>query len=247
MIAFRKILAITVISVSTAFIAPAAHAQNISGVSGADVKPGDNTFEYRAGFSPANDGREEGFAHRFSFQHAFDDRWRARVILLQSERGGAALKTRSISVEVMNQFVESENSGGWDSAIRVDGLIPAEHNRPGHVRAAWINGFDLGDDWAARANVYVGKEIGDLAKDGLTLATREEITYAYHGVKIGAQLFDKYNTTAHIGSFDSQTHQIGPVLKGKLSKHLKYETSALFGLSAAASDVDLRFFVSYSL
>ena len=228
-----------------ALCAPAT-AQNISGVSGADVKAGAAKFEYRAGYSPEINGADDAFAHRFNLQYALDNRWRVRVMLAQRDRGGGGLQTRDVSLEVMNQFLESEDTGGWDSAIRVDGRIPVADNRPGRVRAAWINNFDLGDGWAARANIYMGKEIGDLAKDGLTLETREEITYEIgDGMKIGAQLFNNFNTTAQIGGFDEQRHQIGPVLKGRFSKRIKFETGALFGLSDAASDVDLRFFISY--
>lgn len=223
-----------------------AMAQNISGVSGADVKAGAAKFEYRAGYSPEMNGADDAFAHRFNLQYALDGRWRVRAMLVQNDRGGAGLQTRDVSLEVMNQFLENEDTGGWDSAIRVDGRIPVADNRPGRVRAAWINNFDLGDGWAARANIYMGREIGDLAKDGLTLETREEVTYEIGGgMKVGAQIFNNFNTTARIGGFDEQRHQIGPVLKGRFSKRIKFETGALFGLSDAASDVDLRFFLSY--
>lgn len=231
-----------------ALIPAAALAQSTSGVSGADVKAGDDSFEYRIAFSPEDDGKDEGFNHRFHFQHAFDDSWRARIVLNQGKRGAEPLTTQSVGIEILRQFVESEKSGGWDSAIRVDGVIPVEDGRPGRARIAWLNGFDLSENLDMRANIYFGHEIGNLAKDGVSIETREELTYKLtSGVKIGAQMFDSYGTTAHFGSFDEQKHALGPVLKGKVGKHVKYEFSTLFGLSRAASDVDFRFFVSYAL
>lgn len=229
-------------------IASPALAQSVSGVSGADVKAGDNSFEYRAAFSPEDDGKEEGFAHRLHFQHAFDDSWRARVIVVQGKRGPEALTTQSVSVEVLRQFLESEETGGWDSAIRIDGTIPVEDGRPGRARIAWLNGVDLGERWDARANIYFAREFGDLRKGGVSIETREELTYKLDsGIKVGAQMFNSYGTTDHFGSFDDQKHQLGPVVKGKLGKHVKYEFSALFGISRAASDADIRLFVSYAL
>lgn len=223
-------------------------AQSTSGVSGADVKAGDDSFEYRLAFSPENDGKEEGFNHRFHYQHAFNDSWRARVILSQGKRGAEALTTQSVGIEILKQFLESESTGGWDSAIRVDGLIPTEDGHPGRARIAWLNGFDLDEHWDMRANIYFGREFGNLAKDGVSVETREELTYKLDsGVKIGAQMLNGYGTTAHFGSFDSQKHQFGPVLKGKVGKHVKYELGALFGVSRAASDADIRLFVSYAL
>lgn len=223
-------------------------AQSTSGVSGADVKAGDNSFEYRAAFSPEDDGKDEGFAHRLHFQHAFDDSWRARVIVSQGKRGPEALTTQSVSVEILRQFLESEKTGGWDSAIRIDGTIPVEDGRPGRARIAWLNGVDLGERWDARANIYFAREFGDLRKDGVSIETREELTYKLDsGIKIGAQMFNSYGTTDHFGSFDQQKHQLGPIVKGKLGKHVKYEFSTLFGISRAASDADIRLFVSYAL
>jgi hypothetical protein len=227
------------------FAAPAA-AQNISGVSGADVKAGDTSIQYRAGFSAEDDGAEEAFAHRLHLQHSFDDSWFGRVIVFQGKRGSAPLTTRSVGLEFVRQFVESENSGGWDSAIRVDGLIPVER-MPGRARIAWLNTVELNDRWEVRGNIYLSRAFGDAAADGLSIETREEATYKLDsGVRIGAQMFNNFNTTAHFGGFDEQRHQAGPVLKAKLADRVKLEAGALFGLSRAASDADFRVFLNYS-
>jgi len=228
--------------------APPASAQNISGVSGADVKAGTREFEYRAAFAPDHDGSPSAFAHRLSYKQAFDDRWSAKIIALQSERGGGDLEFRSVSIEVQRQVLESEATGGWDSAIRVDGLIPTEDDRPGRARAAWLNSVDFGAGWQVRANLYVGREIGDRARDGLTLETREELTRKLAGgVRLGAQMFNDFNTTAHFGSFDEQKHQMGPVIKGELGGGFGYNAGVLFGLSGRAPDADFRLFLSYAL
>lgn len=226
----------------------AANAQNISGVSGAEVKAGDNSFEYRAGFSPENDGREESFAHRLHFQHAFDDSWRARLIVFQGKKGAQPLKTQSVGIEILHQFIEREESGNWDSGIRIDGLIPVEDGRPGRARIAWLNTVHFKSGWQARGNIYFNHAFGDRAPDGISIETREELTYKLpSGIRVGAQMFNYYNTTAHFGSFNEQRHQVGPIIKGKIGEHAKYELGALFGVSRAASDADIRLFISYAL
>ena len=223
-------------------------AQSTSGVSGADVKAGENLFEYRFAYAADDDGKEEGFAHRFHYQHGFNDSWRGRILLTTGKTGGDALKAQTASVEILHQFKESEDTGGWDSAIRIDGNIPLENGRPGRARIAWHNAFEFENHVELRGVVLFGHEFGDLAKDGMSIETREEITYKLpSGMKIGAQMFDNYGTTDHFGPFDAQKHQLGPVVKGKVGKHVKYEFSTLFGLSRAASDADFRFFVSYAL
>ncbi len=245
-------LAQIVLAASFAAMSPAL-AQSTSGVSGSDVHAGEDLFDYRFSYSPENDGKDEGFTHRVHYQHGFSESWRARVLLTFGKRGADPLKPRSAGIEILHQFKESEDTGGWDSAIRFDGDIPLRDGAPGRARIAWHNQFAIDEHVQLRGVILVGREFGDRAKDGVTLETREEMTYKLAsdaflpGVRIGAQMFNKYGATAHFGSFDEQKHQLGPVLKGEIGDHVKYEFSTLFGLSHAASDADLRFFLSYTL
>lgn len=222
-------------------------AQSVSGVSGSDVKVGEDVFEYRFAFAPDNDGREEAFTHRFHYQHGFNDKWRGRVLLLMGNRGGNALKTQAVSFEVLRQFLESEKTGGWDSAIRTDVVFSTVEGRSNRVRIGWHNSFHLSERLELRAILLLGKEFGDNPRDGVSIETREEVTYKLeNGIRVGVQAFNNFNTTAHVGSFDEQRHQVGPVVKGRLGDHLRYEASALFGISDDPTDIDARFFVSYA-
>ncbi len=235
-------------AVSLFALASPVMAQSTSGVSGADVKDGEDLIEYRFAYSPEDDGKDEGFTHRLHYQHGFSDSWRGRILLTLGKHGADPLKAQTASVEILHQFRESENTGGWDSAIRFDGNIPLEDGLPGRARVAWHNQFELDKHVELRGVILFGHEFGDRAKDGVSIETREEATYKLpSGIKIGAQMFNAYGTTDHFGAFDEQRHQLGPVLKGKLGNHMKYEFGALFGLSRAASDADIRLFVSYAL
>lgn len=230
------------------WIQGAANAQSTSGVSGSNVNAGEDLFEYRFSYSPENDGVDEGFSHRFHYQRGFDERWRGRVLLTLGKHGADPLKAQTASVEILHQFREGSDAGGWRSAIRVDGNIPLEDGRPGRARIAWHNSYEFENHVEMRGVLLFGREFGDLAKSGVSIETREEITYKLpSGVRIGAQLFDNYGNTGHFGAFDQQKHQLGPVIKGRIGRHLKYELSTLFGVSSAASDADIRFFVSYAL
>lgn len=237
-------------SAATAAIAlfGAAQAQSVSGVSGSDVKAGEDTIEYRFAYSPDNDGREEAYTHRFHYQHGFSDSLRGRLLMVMGNKGGDAVEVQSLSAEVLYQFVESEKSGGWDSAIRLDGVVATVDGRPDRIRVGWHNALELSKDWELRTVLLLGKELGDNHRSGLSIETREELTFKIRPkYRLGVQAFNNLNTTGHIGSFDEQRHQVGPILKGKLTDHLKFELSTLFGISDDPTDVDARFFLSYSL
>jgi len=49
------------------------------------------------------------------------------------------------------------------------------------------------------------------------------------------------------GDFNEQQHQIGPIIRGQITDDLKYGVGALFGVSRAANDAELRIFLGYSL
>lgn len=240
----RSIFA-TIAALGALFFASQAGAQNISSVPSADVEAGDFSAEYRAGFAAEDDGREEGFAQRFHVQYAFNDKWRLRTIVFQGKRGAEALQTTAVRIESLYQFVESEASGGWDSAIRIEGQIPV-NGGPGRTRVGWFNTLKAGENWNLRGHVILGREFGDNRDDGFSIETRTQATRDIGSdLRFGAQMFSIYET-ANFGGFNDQRHQAGPILKGDLSDRIDFELSLLFGLSRAASDTDLRLFVGYS-
>lgn len=217
-----------------------AAAQNTSGVSGAVIKPGKG-IGYRLAYAPEDDG----FAHRLHYQQTFGN-WRGRLVVQQSNSGGDGLEFRTVKLEAQNQFVRSDGPG-WNSAVRFDGKMPVDGDGPGEVAVGWFNTVDFSDGWQARANLHLGREIGDMAQDGLTLAARGEATREVRErLRLGAQIFSDFNTTSAPGDFNDQRHQIGPVLKYKTGAGPSFELSALFGASRAAPDADLRLFVNYS-
>lgn len=222
-------------------ISGSALAQNTGGVSGPKVKSDDRSIGYRLAWAPDTDG----FAHRLHYQHAVSDRLRFRIIALQNN-GGGDLRFRSVRLETHYQIID--NRSGWNSAVQLQGLIPDGNDGPGRIRLAWINSFDLTEDWEVRASLLGAREIGDQAREGVWLETRSEATYGLGGgYRIGAQMFNNYNSTAEFGTWDNQRHAIGPVLKGRLGARTGFQASALFGVTERSPDADLRLFLSYSL
>lgn len=243
----RLLVCLLLIALLQMAAAAPAGAQSVSGVSGSDVKAGEDVFEYRFAFAPDNDGREEAFTHRFHYQHGFSGKWRGRALLLMGNRGGDAVKTQAVGFEVLHQFLESEATGGWDSAIRADVTISTVDGRSDRARIGWHNSIQLSERMELRAILLLGKDFGDNPRDGVSIETREEATYKLNErLRVGIQAFNNFNTTAHVGSFDEQRHQVGPILKGRIGDRVRYEASALFGISDDPTDLDARFFVSYA-
>lgn len=222
-------------------------AQSLAAVPHPDIRAGEITFDYRAGYSLPDGGRTPRFGQRFHAQKALNGALRFRLLVQQGERGDGVVVTQFVSPQLQFQFTESEESGGWDSAVRFDGFIPID-GRPGRARVGLFNAIDLGAGVEVRSTLFFAHEIGDDAATGVQLEAREEVSYALSGrTRVGAQLFHGLNSTDRFGDFNEQRHQIGFYARTRVSRHLGVEAGWLFGLSDAAPDADLRLILTYSL
>lgn len=225
----------------------AAGAQSLSAVPHPDVRRGEMTVDYRAGYALPDDGRSARFGQRFHVQKALNGALRFRMLVQQGERADGVVATQFVSPQIQFQLIESEKSGGWDSALRLDGFIPID-GRPGRARLGFFNAVDLGGGVEARSAMFFAREIGDHAAPGVQLEAREELSLAAgERTRIGAQLFHSLNSTAHLGDFDEQRHQAALFARSRITRHLGVEGAWLFGLSRAAPDADLRLILTYSL
>jgi len=228
------------------FLTGSAAAQNTSGVPGPEITPGEREFAYRLAYAVEDDGAPFAFSHRFHYQETVTDNLRLRLLGSFRDRNGEALDFASVAAEARWQIIESETHG-WDGALIFNVTVPTSDDRPERLRLGFPASIDLTERWQARGVFFTGVEVGEASREGALLEIRAETTYKLaNGMRVGAQMFSDFNTTAETGSFDEQHHQLGFVVKGKLSKRLSYETGALFGVSRAASDADLRLFMSYA-
>lgn len=221
----------------------AALAQNTASIPSATVNAGETSVEYRVSFGVNDDGGADPFTHRIHVNYAPTGDIRLMAFVEQRRIGDGPLRTRRFSPNIFTQFIETKS---WDLAVRWQGDIPLQDGLPGRARLGLLNTFRVGD-WEIRSNVYLGKEIGANAPDGLVFETREEISLRVSpAASLGAQVFNNFVTTRNFGSFDDQRHQAGPFVRTRLGKKVRLEISALFGLSQAATDAEGRMFASYA-
>jgi len=220
----------------------AAFAQGTGTVASPVIKPG---AAISLAVGAAFDDNDEGYAHRVDYRYAVSDSLRLSAIAFYNDRGGD-YRYRRFAVEAMHQFASSER--GWNSAVQIRGRIPDGNDGPGRVRVAWLNRWKPNGETEFRLIGLASQEFGDGQRDGLALETRGEATWPVAPeTRIGMQVFNRYNRTSGFGSFNTQDHAIGGVMKGALTNNLSYRVNALAGISEAASDFELRFRIRLSL
>ncbi|MEO1305592.1 MAG: hypothetical protein AAFV37_11480 [Pseudomonadota bacterium] len=212
-----------------------AGAQSTGSVASPVIKPG-STIGLAAAIAFEDD--EEGFAHRVDYRQAVSDRWRLSAILFFNDRGGD-YRYRRVAFEAMHQVASSET--GWNSALQVRARFPDGNDGPGRVRVAWLNRWRPADGPELRLIGLASQEVGDNRRNGVALETRGEATWRVGpDTRAGAQVFNRFNTTSEFGSFQTQRHSVGGVIKGSLADRVSYRVNALAGVSDAAPDFELR-------
>ena len=204
------------------WLVPVAALANTGTVFSPEVDAGERAAEYRGSYVPEDGASPDVYTHRLHYQHAFDDRWRARLIALQRSVDGDSFDYRYTRLELQWQYLEDQ-SAGWDAALRFEAQLG--NGTPDRLRLAWTGKVDVGAGWQLRANALIGRQFGDGAASGLQMETRAQATSA-------------------IGSFDDQEHQLGPILKAKLGKSWSINASYLAGISDAADDGDWRLIIA---
>lgn len=212
-----------------------AQAQGTGTIASPVIEPG-TSISLAAGAAFEDD--EEGYAHRVDYRRAVSDDWRLAAIVFFNDRGGD-YRYRRIALEAMHQFAESDT--GWNSAVQVRGRLPDGNDGPGRVRVAWLNRWRPEQGPELRLIGLASREFGDGRDEGFALETRGEATWKIAAdTRLGAQIFNRYNTTADFGSFNTQRHSVGGVIKGGLTDRLSYRLNALTGVSDAAADFEIR-------
>jgi hypothetical protein len=224
-----------------------ARAQDVNGVPNPDVNAGDASISFRTALQPASSGRPFAYAQQLAYQRAFTDAWSLRLSIQHGTRNGQDFGFRWVQADAQYQFAEDQ-SLGWDGSALFIVRVPDDGDGPGRIGGALAGKYTPSERWEFRGVLFTGHEFGLSSRKGIVIATRVEATRDIGTkVRLGAQLVDNFNTTARFGSFHQQSHQLGVVAKGFVTNVLSYNAGALFGISEAAPDAELRLFLFYAL
>jgi hypothetical protein len=238
-------LTITFFTIIGLFSGNLAIASNTSGVHGPGVNADDRSMQFRIALSPGDvAGQADAWAYRLHYQHAFNDKLRGRVIVQYRDRGD--LQYDYFRGEVLYNFKKQEE-GIWSSGVRFD-LRTRRGDRPEEFAVNWTNQWSLDNGLRVRGVLIGSRQFGsDSASDGIIVSTRSSVSKKLdNGLRVGLEMFNEYGKLGEFGSFNSQSHQIGPMLGGTIAG-LKYEVRYLAGVTNGTRDHNfgLRFNKSF--
>lgn len=220
-----------------------AHA-GIGGLGNATVNEGEFSTHLRAsiaedGDTAALDGR---FRSRFMADYGFTDDFALGLYVQGDNRNGDSQALEALMLDARFEWAESKTHGYY-SGLRLRYTFKDGDKKPDNAHARLILGKPLGR-WDFRINQIFAYEIGEGSGGGIGIDTRLQASYHYHpDHRIGVESFSDFGYGSRWSSFDEQNHTAGPVLAGKITDGLTYETGYRYGLSEAAPDHTLKLFV----
>ena len=215
--------------------APAALAQNTSGVFGPVVDDGESGWEYRASFDPD----DEDLNQRLHYQRAINGALRWRVVAQVRSTDDSDFDPDYLRGELVWQVTPDDQP--YQTGFRFETRYRFD-DRPGDVTVHWINQWKHIDNWTLRFLVGATQQVGNDPADGIFIQTRASATTALDaGPKLGLEWFGEYGSTEAWLDLDEQEHQLGPVAVWALNADWSLYTGALFGVTDVAPDHQLRF------
>lgn len=223
---------------------PNSYAQNTGGVFGPVVNEDHKLWQYRITIDPDNANETVGLAQRLHYEQSINGRTMWRVVGQLRKTNSSDLDFDFVQGELFWQM--TEDSAPLQSGLRFDARYRGD-NRPEQFGLNWMNQVSLGEGWTARAVALSAIQTGDNAADGVFLQTRGNIfTRLDGGQTLGFELYNNFGNSKSFGSFKDQGHTFGPFISAPVGQGLSVYGGALFGLSEAAADTELRLWVTKS-
>ena len=220
-------------------------AQNTGGIFGPVVNEGHKSWQYRATIDPDNAAGDVGFAQRLHYQQAINDDFMWRIVGQTRKTAASDLDLDFVQAELFWQITPDEQN--YQTGLRFDGTLRND-NRPEQLSLHWINQWRFGQGWQARVIATGGAQLGENSTDGVFLQSRSHIQKSIDGGKaVGVEMFNNLGSTDNLGSFKDQSHSFGPYVTAPIGNNFSIFAGALFGLSEAAPDNELRLWLTKTL
>ena len=238
----KRFLTLSAAALAAIFIAPNAMAQNTGGVFPTQVNEGHRSLQYRAAIDPDNAQDEFGFAQRLHYQQAINGDFMWRIVGQTQKTENSDFDFSFLQAELFWEMSDDEDQ--HKTGLRFDARL-TDGDRAEQLGVNWVNQFNFDNGWHARALVLSSVQIGDTAADGINLQTRARVGKKLeNGPLIGVEMYNNYGRTSDFGSFDEQSHTIGPFISTPIGNKVSLFAGPLFGFSSAAPDVEARLWLT---
>lgn len=227
-------------------LAPAAHAQNTTGVFGPTVSLDDHDLEYRAAFVDGRDG-DVVWGQRLHYQKAVSESFRPRIILATRETSDGEVDFDFVRAEAVWQLTpdgqDYQSGARFEARVRGDG-------RPAELRANWANQWALGEGWRARAILLNTLQVSNRTNRELIFSGRFGVSRkvgelaGLDGVRLGVHAYVDGGDTGGVRLLKGNGAEMGPFISFDVTDSVGLYLGTLHGLTGGSDDRQFRMFLS---
>jgi len=224
---------------------PALAMATLSNVSGPGVEQGEGEVEVRLGADIGDEREDATVRSRLHVEYGFTEYLSLRAVGKQYDRDGGDTEYDATDIEARLQFFDREIDG-FDGGIKLVYSARPNEDRADTASLQWLAEHRDGT-FRYRYNVVASHDVGEYAESGLGFGLRGQImpdTKAPH--RLGMEFFSDFGKLNDQHGYDAQKHTLGPVLKGKFTDSIEYETGVQLGVSDSAPAIGVKFFLSYA-
>lgn len=213
-----------------------AFANSGSAVGGATVEDGKTAVEFRiAAGEDDKASADKRLRTRIHIDHAFNDIYAARLVIIQDKRKGANMEHSGISLQNRFHLIKKEKYG-FDGGMRLNYTYADGDKKPDEASLRFYQQIPI-EKWEIRFNQIFEHEIGEDADSGLILEWRSQVTRAVNdNTRLGIDLFHDFGNMRHQDGYSAQHHAVGPVVKAKFGGGCSMEAAYRVGISRDAPD-----------
>ncbi|MES0370811.1 MAG: FTR1 family protein [Mariprofundaceae bacterium] len=210
------------------------------------VEAGEVELEYSLDYSFDSDPAIDGSArHQFEFEYGVTDRWMTAIYGDFRKRPGQSFAYQGLKWDNIYQLFE-QGERWLDAGLYVEYIIPESSlNKPDVIEFKMLLEKESGKI-VNTANLILKKELGANATTNTTAGYAWRSKWRW--MRQLEPAIEIYGSLGEVGGFSpvaQQSHQIGPVLHGKLGGGIGYEVGYLFGLTSGSDDGVLKLIVGY--
>ncbi len=217
----------------------------INGIGGSAITKGLLNVQLQTSYSLDEDSasQDNRFRSRIAADYGFTDDVSFTLAWQGNDPGNDNFELDAWFAETRLELTNAAESGFY-SGLRFRYTLKDGDKKPDDMHVRYIVGKPIGK-WDIRLNQILYYEVGPMSRNGIGFDTRLQSTYLYHpNHRLGLEYLSNFGAGSSLTGFDEQNHEFGPVLNGRITDDIAYETGYRYGLSDAAADHSFKIYLS---
>lgn len=209
------------------------------------VEQGEVEIEAYLNYSADNDAaKDRHFRQQYGVGYGVTDFWKSELSFNVDKANNSVMELEEVKWE--NIFVPFKQGQYFvDAGLYLELEKAWRNNEPDNFEGKILLYKQI-DKFEAVANIGAEHQFGPHHSDKWEGILNARLAYRLNPMfEPGLEYFGKLGAIDDMPSHNEQDHRFGPVVTGKFSHNVAYDTGVLFGVSDAADDVTFKLNLEY--